>query len=172
MGLPFHRLEHLQNGFFHDTSLHQEGYTMYLGHGGRPCPILGLQEMDDGLVIEDEDTLEDTEHLLGQWETLESHVLVVVDCSGVHQRRVSWCHCSGAPAKHIQLLREQLFPASITRPSTAFTFNLLEYFHIDAVECKAAAFNFFSKLHRLTNYTVPGAVPVRSLYFSGFLAVF
>lgn len=134
---------------------------MHLGHGGSPCPVLGLREMDDGIVVEEEDTLEDTENLLGQWETLESNVMVIVDCSGVHQRRISWCYCSGAPDKHIQLLRGRLFPATTKRPSTAFTFNVLDYFHIDAVECKTAAFNFFSKMRRLTNYMVPGAVPVR-----------
>lgn len=119
--------------------------------------------MDDGLNGVGEETLEDTEHLLGQWETLDDHVMVVVDCSGVHQRRIRWCNCVGAPDKHVQLLRDRLFPASIKRPSTVFTFQLLEYFHVDAVECKTSAMNFFSKLRRITNYTVPGAVPVRSL---------
>jgi CxC2 like cysteine cluster associated with KDZ transposases len=161
--LPFHRLEHWQGGFFRDTSLHQQGYMMHLGHGGAPCPSVGLQDMDDGIILEEEDIVEDTSHLLGQWEVLESHIVVVVDCSGVHQRRISWCYCSGAPEKHIQLLRHRLFPATIKRPSTVFTFNVLEYFQIDAVECKTAAFNFFSKLRRLTNSSVPGAVPVSFL---------
>jgi hypothetical protein len=160
--LPFHRLERWQNGFFRGTSLHQEGYILYLGHGGKPCPVFGLRDMDDGIVVEEEDSLDDTRNMLGQWETLESHNLIVVDCSGVHQRHVSWCYCPGAPEKHVQLLRARLFPATMKRPSTVFTFNVLDYFHIDTVECKTAALNFFSKMRRLTNYNVPGAVPVSS----------
>jgi hypothetical protein len=129
--------------------------------------VSGLQDMDDGIIVEEEDSLEDTENLLGQWETLDSHSVIVVDLLGVHQRRVAWCYCPEAPDKHIQLLRARLFPASIKRPSTVFTFNVLDYFHIDAVECKTAALTFFSKMRRLTNYNLPGAVPVSN--FGNFL---
>ena len=95
---------------------------MHIGHGGQPCPNFTSEEMDDRLEIAEEDMLEDTGNLLGQWETLDEQVIIVVDYSEIHQRRLQWCHCKDAPEKHIQLLQERLFPASLIRPSTVFTF--------------------------------------------------
>ncbi|KIK73109.1 hypothetical protein PAXRUDRAFT_94457, partial [Paxillus rubicundulus Ve08.2h10] len=51
---------------------------------------------------------------------------------------------------HLQLLQAQLFPASISRPENAFTFDVLDHYHIDNLECKTTATFFFSKLLRLT----------------------
>jgi hypothetical protein len=39
----------------------------------------------------------------------------------------------------------RLFPASHLRPETAFTFDVLEHFHIDAMECKTATASFIKK---------------------------
>jgi CxC2 like cysteine cluster associated with KDZ transposases len=113
------------------------------------------QDSEDQWVDDD-----DQDPLLGQWERFERDVMVVVDCGVVHQRRIQWCHCSDAPERHIQLLQHGLYPASLHRPKTAFTFQVLQYFWIDAVECKTSAMNFFSKLRRLTNYSMPHRVPV------------
>jgi hypothetical protein len=97
---------------------------------------------------------------LAGWEKQDRHCLVIVDTSGVHQLHISWCHCENAAEPHIQLLRSHFFPASIKWPSTAFTFSLLDYFHIDSVECKTSALSFFSKLQRLTNDPSLHSVPV------------
>ena len=86
--------------------------------------------------------------------------LVVVTSTGIFRRRIRWCQCPGAADKHIQLLRLQLFSATIKRPSTAFTFDVLDHFHIDAMECKTAALNFYNKLRRLTSNAFPGGAPV------------
>jgi len=61
---------------------------------------------------------------------------------------------------YAQLLRLGLYPSSTERPETAFTFSLLDYFHIDAVECKTSANNFYNKLRRLTDSVFPHKVPV------------
>ena len=53
---------------------------------------------------------------------------------------------------HIQLLHFHLFSASIKRHSTAFTFDVLDHFHIDAMECKTATLNFYNKLRTLGEY--------------------
>ncbi|KAG1726471.1 hypothetical protein EDB19DRAFT_1897637 [Suillus lakei] len=76
---------------------------------------------------------------------------------------VSWCHCLGSNPQHLQLLRAGLFPASSTRPRTAFTFEVLDHFLIDALECKTSARSFYEKLTRLTNNAFPDTVPVRDL---------
>ncbi|KIK81365.1 hypothetical protein PAXRUDRAFT_156274, partial [Paxillus rubicundulus Ve08.2h10] len=62
--------------------------------------------------------------------------------------------------RHLQLLRAQLFPATISRPKTAFTFDVLDHFHIDNLECKTTVMSFFSKLIRFT----PKGTPVPDCY--------
>lgn len=99
-------------------------------------------------------------------EPRDTGTLVIVDISRVHQLNVSWCCCNGAPDHRAQLFQHHLFPASITRPSTAFTFAVLEYFHVDAVECKTSASNFFNKLRRLTDFSSPQSVPVSIFYMA------
>jgi len=44
-------------------------------------------------------------------------------------------------------------------------FQLLQYFHLDAMECRTSVSNFFNKLCRLTNDTFPDTVPVSYLIF-------
>jgi hypothetical protein len=126
--------------FFQATSLNEEGFTLHLGHDGAPYPSIE-----------------------GQAE--KKKLLVVVDVSGIHQLHIGWCQCEDSPGADIQLLRNLLFPASTLNPSTAFTFKLLRYFHIDSVECKTSALSFFSKLQRLTNESSPDTVPVGILAF-------
>ncbi|KAI6046731.1 hypothetical protein EDC04DRAFT_2982725 [Pisolithus marmoratus] len=55
------------------------------------------------------------------------------------------------PPNHIQ----RLFPASISKPKTAFTFTVLDHFLIDALECKTSAMSFYQKLKRFTNNAFP-----------------
>jgi hypothetical protein len=90
----------------------------------------------------------------------DTHRMVVVTSNGVFRRRIRWCRCPDKADSHLQLLRLNLFSATIERPATAFTFELLDHFHIDAMECKTAAMNFFAKLRRITNNAFPAAVPV------------
>lgn len=164
--IPLHRIEKWTGQFFDTTSLNQEGFVLHLGHGGEPCPASHTgrenKEAQLGISDEDEGEEEDESHKvpLAGWEKQDRRCLVIVDTSGVHQLRIGWCQCETAVEPHIQLLRHHLFPASIKRPSTAFTFSLLDYFHIDSMECKTSASSFFSKLRRLTNSSNPHSVPV------------
>ncbi|KAG1732855.1 uncharacterized protein EDB91DRAFT_1238672 [Suillus paluster] len=82
--------------------------------------------------------------------------------TGVFLHNVVWCGCPGSKhQQHLQLLKARLFPASITRPRTAFTFEVLDHFLIDALECKTSASSFFEKIRRMTNHSFPGTVPNR-----------
>ena len=164
--VPFHSIEKWTGYFFQSTSLYEEGFTLYLGHGGELCPKSCIQEGRDG-VTPNKAMGEETPLESGQHDTRKH--LVVVDVSGVHQLRIGWCQCKDAPKADIQLLRSQLFPATIINPSTAFTFRLLSYFHIDSVECKTSALSFFSKLRRLTNPSDPDSVPVCCLCLHHFM---
>jgi hypothetical protein len=94
---------------------------------------------------------------------------MVVDSSGIFVHSVKWCKCNGIEGeedKHLQLLRHRLFPSSIIRPETAFTFNVLDEFLIDSLECKTSAFSFYAKPRRLTNNAFPDSVSV-----GGFISI-
>ena len=109
-----------------------------LGHDGQMCPL----------------------NINGPFEWT-SDAFTIVASSGIFVHKVVWCRCNGATAqdKHLQLLRAHLFPSSITKPQTAFTFAVLDEFLIEALECKTSA---YQKLHRLTNNPFPDTLPVSS----------
>lgn len=157
--LPFHSIEKWTGKYFKKTSLNAEGFILHLGHGGLCCPA-NVTSAAESEVAEAEECDVGDEILLEAWEPRDTRTLVIVDISRVHQLIVSWCCCQGAPDYGTQLFKHRLFPASTSRPSTAFTFAVLDYFHVDAVECKTSAFNFFNKLRRLTDFSSPQSVPV------------
>jgi hypothetical protein len=91
--------------------------------------------------------------------------MTVVHVNGVFELCVTFCRCQGAISEHEQLFRERLFPCTFERPETAFTLDVLDYYGIDAMECKTSAQSFFQKLRRVTNNAFPDLVPVCSHYF-------
>ena len=91
----------------------------------------------------------------------EGHpIITVVHRSGIHEIGISWCCCSGAPERDMQLMMAGLFPATFHNPKTAFTFWVLEDFHLDNLEGKTTPGQFFSRLRRLTNDEFSNTVPV------------
>jgi hypothetical protein len=87
-------------------------------------------------------------------------VITIIDRSGIHEIGVRWCCCSNSHGRDMQLMAAGLFPATFRNPKTAFTFRVLEEFHLDNLECKTTSSQFFSRLRRLTSYEFPNAVPV------------
>ncbi|KAH7918515.1 hypothetical protein BV22DRAFT_1024491, partial [Leucogyrophana mollusca] len=157
--LPFHKLEIWEGTSFVATSLCAHGFIWHLGHGGVACPrIPGDEEWVD---LEEEKDAEGA-----QWEeetggeTSAGSTLAIVHSTGVFSHQMKWCHCAGAPKRHMQLLKAGLFTASVTRPQTAFTFEVLDCFHIDALECKTSAMSFYQKVKCLTCNAFPMTVPV------------
>jgi hypothetical protein len=91
--------------------------------------------------------------------------LIIVHSTGVYSHHVSWCQCPGAEKdRHLHLLKAKLFPASITWPQSAFTFNVLNNFLIDALECKTSAMSFYQKLHHFINNAFPHTIPVSNFF--------
>ncbi|KAG1882239.1 hypothetical protein F4604DRAFT_1921982 [Suillus subluteus] len=87
--------------------------------------------------------------------------ITVVDKSGVHSLSICYCHCPSALSQDMQLFQAGLFPASFTRPKTAFTFAVLDDFLLDNLECGTSAMNYYSKIRRLTSSIFPLMVPDR-----------
>jgi CxC2 like cysteine cluster associated with KDZ transposases len=86
--------------------------------------------------------------------------LTVIHVNGIFEHCVRFCKCQGAKSEHIQLFDHRLFPSTFDRPETAFTLDVLEYYGIDAMECKTSSQSFFQKLRRVTNNAFPEEVPV------------
>jgi hypothetical protein len=70
----------------------------------------------------------------GQNDKDSNPVITIIDRSGVHEIGVRWC-CPNAPESDMQLMAAGLFPATFQNPKTAFTFQVLEEFHLDNLEC-------------------------------------
>jgi CxC2 like cysteine cluster associated with KDZ transposases len=87
-------------------------------------------------------------------------VITIIDRSGIHEIGVRWCCCPNAAERDIQLMAAGLFPATFRNPKTAFTFRVLEEFHLDNLECKTTPSQFISRLRRLTSDEFPNTVPV------------
>ncbi|KAG2078325.1 hypothetical protein BDR04DRAFT_998763, partial [Suillus decipiens] len=142
--LPFHKIQLWIGKCFKDVTLANLGFVWYLGHGGKPCPWYGASLLYDG-------NMEALPH--------DTSPVTIVHSSRVFIHNVTWCHCQRpVPIQLLQLLRAGLFPTSSTWPKSAFTFEVLDHFLIDFLECKTSARSFFEKLTRLTNNTFPDTV--------------
>jgi CxC2 like cysteine cluster associated with KDZ transposases len=90
--------------------------------------------------------------------------MTFINVNGVFEHCVRFCRCTGALSDHQQLFAHRLFPSTFDRPETAFSLDVLDYYSIDAMECKTSAQSFFQKLRRVTNNAFPDEVPVSFLY--------
>ncbi|KAI5983742.1 hypothetical protein EDC04DRAFT_2547999, partial [Pisolithus marmoratus] len=61
------------------------------------------------------------------------------------------CQCLNAESYHMQLFNSKLCPSTFTRPSTVFTFAVLDDFLRDNVECGTSGRNYYNKLHQMTS---------------------
>ena len=87
--------------------------------------------------------------------------LIIVSSTGIFKHSVWWCHCAKSSDQYVQLLLcVRLFPTSFKNPQTVFTFEVLDHFRIDALECKTSAMNFMSKIQCITNEVFVAHVPV------------
>ncbi|KAJ3555786.1 hypothetical protein NP233_g12126 [Leucocoprinus birnbaumii] len=140
---PFHRIQLWTGTHFKKSSLHELGFTLYLGHGGEACAIGG------GAVTN----------------------FVVVHTNGVHERRIAFCLCK--PRSHsydrlCQLVGNRLFPPTVESPRTAFTFDVLEDFHRHSLSSKSSAYDYYQALRMHTNAAFPDRVEDR---YSSFVLV-
>lgn len=106
------------DGFYQRTSLLDLGHYFYVGHQHMPCP------------------------------SPEScfRKILVIDLSGAHYINVQFCACTQGSKwvePYRQLLRMRWYPASFRRPSTAFTFDLLDTYHKLTLQGKLNLYDFY-----------------------------
>lgn len=180
---PFHRIEVWCGTYYKRAALWQTGLTLHLGHGGKPCPY-DSQWYDQPLVeeeVENDERANDSDQEREDEEIFTAEAgglsfgifkppalldpngkpwFLIVHTTGVHYLSVKFCRCRAHEQDHMQLLDRSLYPATQRRPRTAFTFQLLDDFYIENLECKTSARNYYSKLCRLTSNTSPHLVAV------------
>lgn len=105
-------------------TLESLGLVINLGHSGSYCP-----------------------------SPAESRKLLVVDLSGHHTICIRFCNCSqGGFLEHFrQLLRVGLYPASVLRPGTVFTFDLLDTYHKISLQGKLNLYDFYNAIMQKTD---------------------
>jgi hypothetical protein len=90
---------------------------------------------------------------------------MVFDLSGAHRLVVCYCDCEGTPPKDIQLIRARWFPATIDRPSTAFAFNILDFFHKLQNQNKCNPYDFYHAIIQRTDAAGLNPEIVRFFHF-------
>jgi hypothetical protein len=94
------------------------GFVIQLGHAGSHCPCPSMCYSD----------------------------FVVLDISGLHTVNVRFCECpnvDGGLHTRFQLLRFGWFPSTVTRPKSAFTFDVLDTFHLLTLQGKTSVYDFY-----------------------------
>ncbi|KAI9067504.1 hypothetical protein FKP32DRAFT_1563686 [Trametes sanguinea] len=136
---PFHRVQRWDGQTFQATCLKELGLVVRLGHDidSPPCPNPEQSRSD----------------------------FTVIDVNGRHSVTVEFCGCdrageAGEPVQ--QLLRRKLYPATDINPNTAFTFSLLEHYHIQSLQGKISMYDYYTSLERLTDNT--GVQKLRDRY--------
>jgi hypothetical protein len=80
---------------------------------------------------------------------------VVLHDNGIHSVHVDFCGCDSQrrDEPYIQLLQGGWYPATDERPQTAATFLMLDKFHVNTLQAKTTAYDFYTVLERLTDNT-------------------
>jgi hypothetical protein len=84
-------------------------------------------------------------------DSLNNAYVRVIHINGVHHLAFVTCTCLDADAVLGNLLSCRLIPTTFTRYRTLFTAGVLDDFHISNLECKVSAYQYYHKLHHLTN---------------------
>lgn len=131
--VPYHWAEEWSGRHFKRMSMSALGLQIHLGHGENHCPAV---------------------------EIPKTQAIDVVHSNGIHKCRFIYCSCPGKPDEFVQLLDVGLLSASMKQPQTAFTFAVLNDFHLDTGVSKKAAHDFMEVLRKKTNNHVPFPVSV------------
>jgi hypothetical protein len=188
--LPFHQISQWTGGFFEDSCLVKTGLVISLGHSRNPCPCQDFDSDDTYNLFADTNTgdikdaddfpgptadaTEQDEQTTSEWTGIPNDLptgvpfiknskklTTIVDKSGIHTHKINYCRCADVPTTDVQLCQMGLFPASFTQPKTAFTFDVLDGFLLDNLECGTSAMNYYNKLRRMTTSVFPHLVLVR-----------
>lgn len=135
---PFHFAEMWNGEYFVKSSQAELGRIIHLGHAGLPCP--SIRPEADPLLLD------------------------VVDLNGVHGCKVHYCKCKDSGHNWEQLLQIDLFPGTLAKTATAFSFAVLKHFDLLSSISKTSAMDFVTTIRRTTNNAFPDDVPVSVMH--------
>ncbi|KAF8998463.1 hypothetical protein BDZ89DRAFT_1051589 [Hymenopellis radicata] len=122
--LPLHIIRHWDGERFNKTTLRSMGLRLYLGHeDGSRCIM----------------------------PRMDPHPIVVMHTTGLHEVSVRYCNCLESTPRRQQLLRFGWYPATVQRPATCATLDVLELFHGLTLNGKLSAYNFYKTMIYLTD---------------------
>lgn len=135
---PLHWIEEwdADAAHFNRIDLSSIGHVWHLGHHGAPCPELS------------------------RLRAPEPREMTVTHTNGIHVCKIMMCRCPSYPPLVRQLLRCQLFPATLEHPQSVFTFAVMTDSHLDTLTSKKSAYDYMQKLRRQTNNARAHAVKV------------
>lgn len=120
-------LQRWNSRFFESTTLQSLSLVVQLGHHHKErCPVPALAPRS----------------------------FVVIHTNGFHPLTVQFCECdnqAAAGTRVQQLLRYELYPATLDDPSTCCTFRLMETFHLLTLQSKVTVYDFYVSLQKMTD---------------------
>ena len=87
----------------------------------------------------------------------------VIDSHGIHEVGMDFCGCGTQGTMTEQLIRRQLYPATVLNPTTAATFRALHHFQLLSFESKCSVYEYFQALTRESDNT--GTLNIKVLYY-------
>jgi CxC2 like cysteine cluster associated with KDZ transposases len=87
-------------------------------------------------------------------------LMVVVHTNAIHYLPVRVCRCPNAATEDVQLIQMRYYPSTYRQIRTVFTFQLLDDYLLENLECQTSTYNYFQKLRRMTNKAIPQSIPV------------
>lgn len=133
--LPFHSVERWNGSHFERAWLGSAelGVKIHLGHEGERCPTLAA----DGAAEEKTSVQMRIGHLNGL------HKLAVIPCACRGPRQ-------GTESFLSQLVRARLFPGTLSRPTTAYTLEMIEHWHMESLQSKKSTWDYWQALCQKT----------------------
>ncbi|EPS97785.1 hypothetical protein FOMPIDRAFT_1078663, partial [Fomitopsis schrenkii] len=133
---PFHWVDVWNGRFLEKRDLGDLDFVLFLSHNGHQCPFIR--------------------------GAMRPITYTVTHTNGIHRVPIHQCWCPHQPDTVSQLLRAGLFPATLERPESAFTFDLLRQWDIHFLSSKKGAYDYFEALRRLTDNS--GTKTVKNRY--------
>jgi hypothetical protein len=188
----FHRIEAWSGTHFSPAWLWQAGVAIHLGHAGNHCPsnspavpardtllnplstTFNYTQREPHMDDDDSDTEDETPEYGWSGSGKPPHgyangstTLVIVHTNAVHHLPVYLCTCPNAAEPMTQYLEMGFYPATYKQIETVFTFQILDDYLLESLECQTSCHHYYSKLRRMTNSIFPKSVPVGAELFCG-----
>lgn len=96
----------------------------------------------------------------------------VLHTNGIHEVAVNFCDCDqkgDAGNWRVQCLRREWFPATQKNPETCITFRVMEHYHLQTLQAKTTAYDYYICLTKLTDNTGTIMLPVSEALWPPFL---